>query len=104
MSVISITFHTVASENQKWAYFLENDLHQLVENLMDVEKYIISEVHSEMIAEGKNTNLLLIFDNEEKREDFLEIELLNITEIIEKKFGEDVMIFTTLLNPKMMKL
>ena len=104
MSVISITFHTVASENQKWADFLENELHQLVENLMDVEKYIISEVHSEMIMEGKNTNLLLIFDNEEKRDDFLEIEFLNITEIIEKKFGEDVMIFPTLLNPKLMKL
>ena len=53
-----------------------------------------------MINEGKNTNLLLVFDNEEKRDDFIEIELKNITERIESKFGENVMVFTTFLNPK----
>jgi hypothetical protein len=104
MSVISITFHTIASENKKWADFLENELHELVKNLIDVEKYIISEVYSDMITEGTNTNLLLIFDNEKKREEFEAIELLNISDIIGKKFGEDVMIFITLLKPKIMKL
>ena len=72
----------------------------MIENLMDVEKYILSEVQSDMINEGKNTNLLLVFDNEEKRDDFIEIELKNITERIESKFGENVMVFTTFLNPK----
>jgi len=72
----------------------------MVENLMDAEKYILSEVESEMISEGKNTNLLLIFENEEKRQDFVEIELTNITERIQKEFGENVMIFKTYLNPK----
>ncbi|MEC5156313.1 DUF4286 family protein [Chryseobacterium sp. MP_3.2] len=99
MSVISITFHTVESENHKWDLFVENDLPQLVDNLFEVEKYILSEVDSEMIMEGKNTNLLLVFQDEEKREDFRQIELKNITEIVEKKFGENVMVFTTLLNP-----
>jgi hypothetical protein len=65
-----------------------------------VEKYILSEVESEMISEGKNTNLLLIFDNDEKRQDFVEIELINITDRILKEFGENVMIFKTYLNPK----
>ena len=51
-------------------------------------------------AEGKNTNLLLIFQDEEKRQDFVEIELTNITERILKEFGENVMIFKTYLNPK----
>ncbi len=104
MSVISITFHSIESARKEWDQFLENDLHQLVENLLDVEKYILSEVESDLINEGKNTSLLLIFEDEEKRLDFKEIELKNITEIIEHQFGEKVMIFTTLLNPKKMKL
>ena len=100
MSILSITFHTTQSIINQWDQYLESDLHQMIENLIDAEKYILSEVESEMISEGKNTNLLLIFDNEEKRQDFVEIELLNITERIEKEFGENVMIFKTYLNPK----
>ncbi len=103
MSVLSITFHTTENIGNEWENYLENELHQMIENLMDVEKYILSEVESEMINEGKNTNLLLIFDNDEKREDFTEIELKNITEIIEAKFGENVMIFKTFLNPKKLR-
>ena len=72
----------------------------MIENLMDVEKYILSEVESDMINEGKNTNLLLVFDNNEKRQDFIEIELQNITERIENEFGDEVMVFVTLLNSK----
>ena len=100
MSVLSITFHTTESISKEWDLYLESDLHQMVENLIDAEKYILSEVESEMISEGKNTNLLLIFENEEKRQDFVEIELTNITERILNKFGENVMIFKTYLNPK----
>ena len=100
MSFLSLTFHNTESINLDWENYLGNDLHQMIENLMDVEKYILSEVQSDMINEGKNTNLLLVFDNEEKRDDFIEIELKNITERIESKFGENVMVFTTFLNPK----
>ena len=78
---------------------MNDELKLMVENLMDVEKYILSEVESEMINEGKNTNLLLVFDDEDKREDFIGIELKNITERIELKFGNEVMIFKTFLNP-----
>ena len=100
MSFLSLTFHNTESINKEWENYLGNDLHQMIENLMDVEKYILSEVQSDMINEGKNTNLLLVFDNEEKRDDFIEIELKNITERIESKVGENVMVFTTFLNPK----
>lgn len=100
MSVLSITFHSTESTGKEWGNYLEGEFHQMVENLMDVEKYILSEVQSEMVTEGKNTNLLLVFDNEEKRGDFVEIELKNITERIESKFGENVMVFMTFLNPK----
>ena len=100
MSVLSITFHSTESTGKEWGNYLEGEFHQMVENLMDVEKYILSEVQSEMVTEGKNTNLLLIFDNDEKRQDFIEIELINITDRIESTFGENVMIFQTLLNPK----
>ncbi len=100
MSFLSLTFHNTESITKEWENYLGNDLHQMIENLMDVEKYILSEVQSDLINEGKNTNLLLVFDNEEKRDDFIEIELKNITERIESKFGENVMVFTTFLNPK----
>ncbi|QDP86267.1 DUF4286 family protein [Chryseobacterium sp. SNU WT5] len=100
MSVLSITFHTTENVSTDWEKYLTDDLHQMVENLMEAEKYILSEVQSNMISEGKNSNLLLIFENEEKREDFVQIELPNITERVHLKFGENVMVFTTYLNPK----
>ena len=100
MSILSITFHTVESQIENWNQYTDTELALMIDNLYDVEKYILSEVKSEMLTEGKNTNLLLIFDNNEKRQDFIEIELINITDRIESTFGENVMIFQTLLNPK----
>ncbi len=100
MSILSLTFHTPADLVASWDEYIKTDLENMVENLMDVEKYILSEVESDMISEGKNTNLLLIFDDVEKRQDFLEIEFKNITERIEAKFGQEVMIFETFLNQK----
>ena len=100
MSILSLTFHTPADLVTSWDDYMETDLKIMVENLMDVEKYILSEVESEMISEGKNTNLLLIFDDAEKRHDFIEIEFKNITERIEAKFGQEIMIFETFLNPR----
>ena len=100
MSILSLTFHTTESALKEWENYTENELQLLVENLMDVDKHILSDVHSEMIGEGKNTNLLLVFDNEELREQFIENELVNISERIEAKFGDSVMVFKTFLNPK----
>lgn len=100
MSILSITFHTVEDRIEEWDLYVENDLHQMVENLIDVEKYILSEVHSDMVNEGKNTNLFLLFDNDEIRDQFMESELVNIEERILQKFGPEVMVFPTFLNPK----
>lgn len=100
MSVLSITFHCTKDNIGEWENYVDDTLVLMTENLLDVEKYILSEVHSDFIEEGKNYNLLLIFDNEEKRGEFMESELLNISERIENKFGQNVMIFTTSLNPK----
>ena len=99
MSLLSVTFHSTADIRNQWSDYLTTELHQMVENLLDVEKYILSEVESEMVSEGQNTNLLLMFADTEKRQDFVEIELTNITEIIEKKFADQVMVFVTFLNP-----
>ena len=100
MTLLSITFHTTENVSAAWEKYLLEDLHQMIENLLDAEKYLLSEVESKMISEGKNTNLLLMFENMEKRQEFTESELPNITERIEKEFGEQVMIFKTALNPK----
>ena len=100
MSVLSLTFHSTSNISSSWDRYTENTLFEMIENLMDVENYILSEVESDMINEGKNTNLLLMFDNTEKRQEFIDIELKNITERIEDQFGDEVMVFATLLNPK----
>ena len=100
MSILSITFHTTEHKIADWDIYLESELHQMVENLLDVDKYILSDVHSEMLNEGKNTNLFLWFDNDELRSQFMESELVNLEERIAKKFGNEVMVFPTFLNPK----
>lgn len=100
MSILSLTFHCTENAFAQWQEYTENELVNLVENLLDVDQYIVSEVESEMIREGTNTNLLLFFSTETLRRDFLESELLNIEERITKIFGTEVMIFSTLLNPK----
>lgn len=104
MSVLSITFHCTKNNLEEWENYIDETLILMTENLMDVNQYILSEVHSDYIDEGKNYNLLLIFDNDELRNDFLESELKNIAERIETKFGQEVLIFDTLLNPKKSKL
>lgn len=73
MSVLSLTFHSTTNINSSWEHYTQNTLFEMIENLMDVEKYILSDVETDMINEGQNTNLLLIFDNSEKRQEFIEI-------------------------------
>ena len=104
MSILSITFHTPQNLLKEWENFQLNSLESLVENFIQVEKYILSDVHSDMLNEGKNTNLLLIFDDENLRTEFVESELENIKYHIEKEFGDDVMIFKTYLNQRKTRL
>ncbi|WP_294230234.1 DUF4286 family protein [uncultured Chryseobacterium sp.] len=104
MSVLSITFHCTKNRLEEWQNYMDETLVLMTENLMDVSHYILSEVHSDYIEEGKNYNLLLIFENDELREDFIKSEMENIAERVELKFGQEVMIFNTFLNPKKMKL
>jgi hypothetical protein len=100
MSVLSITFHCTKNNLEEWENYIDETLVLMTENLMDVDKYILSEVHSDYIEDGKNYNLLLIFDSDDLREDFVKSELENIAERVEMKFGQEVMIFNTFLNPK----
>lgn len=100
MSMLSITFHCTKENLAEWEIYMNETLVLMAENLMDVNKYILSEVHSDYIDEGKNYNLLLLFDNQEVREDFVKSELQNISERIEMKFGQEVMIFNTFLNTR----
>ncbi len=98
-SVLSLTFHCPEHRLKEWENYVRESLTVLADNLMDPDQYYLSEVYTDMINEGKNYNLLLIFGNETLRTDFLESELMNIEERIAAKFGADVMIFQTLLNP-----
>lgn len=100
MSMLSITFHCTKENLAEWEIYMNETLVLMAENLTDVNKYILSEVHSDYIDEGKNYNLLLLFDNQEVREDFVKSELQNISERIETKFGQEVMIFNTFLNTR----
>lgn len=98
MSILSITFHTIESQLLLWQKFVDEELFHWLEDLNRAEKYILSEVESEMLTEGKNTNLLIIFDQIEKRNDFVQKEFLLLVEKISYRFGDAVMIFKTELN------
>ena len=100
MSLLSLTFHCPETHLEEWEKYVDETLVLLAENLMEVEKYVLSEVHTDMIDEGKNYNLLLFFEDKDLRDQFLENEFKNIQEHVEKEFGENVMIFQTFLYPK----
>lgn len=104
MSILSLTFHCTPEKLNDWEKYIDETLILMTENLMDVDHYILSEVESDYIQEGKNYNLLLIFDNNDLRSDFIESELKNIEEHITKVFADQVMIFSTFLNPKKKRL
>ena len=103
MSILSVTFHATENKLKEWELYLSSDLEEMVENLIDVEKYILSEVESSMVNEGKNYNLLLVFENDEFRDQFVINELKNIEERIFMKFNQEVMVFVTFLNPKKLR-
>ena len=100
MSILSITFHTTENQISNWELYIEIEFLKLIENLANIEKYILSEVDSEMISEGKNTNLLVFFGDTNLRNRFIENEMPDLERRIAKHFGSDVMIFTAFLNPK----
>lgn len=104
MSILSLTFHCPESLLGKWENYVDDTLSLMAENLIDPDMYVLSEVETDMISEGKNFNLLLVFPDDETRGFFLENELLNIQERIEQEFGEDILIFKTFLNPKKSRL
>ena len=56
MAILSITFHTEEHKINDWNSFLEEELLEIIKNFS--RKYIISEVESEMLSEGKNTKCI----------------------------------------------
>ena len=44
MSVLSLTFHSTENISNDWNLYMENNLLEMIENLIDVEKYILSEM------------------------------------------------------------
>lgn len=101
MSILSLTYHCTESFLDKWEVFFTEQFPQLIEKHINTEKYILSEVHTEMIQEGKNYNLLVFFHSQEKRQDFLDKEYSHIQSYIMQEFGQEVMDFVTLLNQRM---
>lgn len=98
MSLLSLTFHTEQNNLERFDAYSKKELKQMIENLIQVEKYYFSEVKTEYINDGKNYNLLLIFEDENLRAEFILNELKNIQEHISKTFGESVVIFQTHLD------
>lgn len=99
MKILSITFHAVESILPLWETYLHNDFFSQTTNLTMVNKCILSEVETEMLSEGKNYNLLLFFENESHRNEFIENEFYNLEEHIHRQFGDNIMIFKTFINP-----
>lgn len=100
MSLLSLTFHATDTVKEQWLEFMETDLHLMAENLMQVDGYFLSDIESDMIQEGHNSNLLLIFSDKELRDQFMVNELVNIQERITGRFGTEVMLFHSFINQK----
>lgn len=96
MSILSITFHAEQKKIEEWEQYLKNQLIPEIENLN--KKYILSEVETEMLSEGKNTNILIFFDSNDERISFLETIFPAISEKIITEFQEYILIFKTFLN------
>ncbi|PIE50657.1 MAG: hypothetical protein CSA38_02505 [Flavobacteriales bacterium] len=99
MTALSITFHCTAPQLENWEKYLHNEFLSNIKKMEHIQRYIFSEVYSEMIEEGKNYNLLVLFDNEENRAIFMEEKLGLMAGKITDIFANEVMIFPTLLNP-----
>lgn len=96
MSILSITFHIDETELLKWNDYLKNEL---IPDLKNIDKkYLLTEVESEMLCEGKNTNLLIFCNNQEDRILFLEQIFPHFSKKIITNFGDKILIFKTFLN------
>ena len=98
MSLLSLTFHTEQKTLKTFHAYAKKELKQMIENLLQVDKFYFSEVASDYIDEGKNYNLLLIFESDILREEFITNELENIQAHLANTFGSAVLIFQTQLD------
>lgn len=99
MSLLSITFHCEFDALNDWEQYKNQSLKKVASKIPQVKHYILSDVETAMLQEGKNTNLLLIFSDDHQRQLFLENELAYIQQDIESEFQTKVLVFVTLLNP-----
>lgn len=102
MAILSITFHIEEQKVAEWEQFLTNEI--LPEIKAWQRKFILSEVETEMLSEGKNTNLLLFFTTSEERIDFLEQTFPPLSQKIITKFQDKILIFKTFLNSKAIEI
>lgn len=99
MKLISVTFHIVETCLPRWKSFLKDELIGWLENNKEIGQYLFTEVQSDLVAEGINFNLLLIFKDEDSRNRFVELELQKILDLLHPHFGsQEVMVFQTFLN------
>lgn len=96
MAILSITFHTDETKIEQWNGYVQNELIPQIKKIK--KEYILSEVQTEMISEGKNTNLLIFCKDNEDRILFLEQHFPLISKNILHKFQENILIFKTFLN------
>lgn len=102
MAILSITFHIEENHINDWRNYLIEDFIPHIHTLG--QQFLLSDVDTEMLSEGKNTNLLLFFGNEEERETFINQSLPKTSQILMEKFGQNILIFKTLLNSLAKKL
>jgi hypothetical protein len=98
MSALSITFHFTEAKIHEWNNNLLHSLESLIKDSLHIKNFIISEVHTEYLNEGKNYNVLLFFDDLSERENFMGGQLASLDQEIEQQFGNEIMLFVTPLN------
>lgn len=97
MQILSLTFHSTFEKISQWEKFYPKEILLPIKNLG--QKFIYSEIHSEMIKEGKNYNLLLFFNDKENQNQFIEKNLTQIDQKIKENFNNEVLWFLSELKP-----
>lgn len=96
MAILSITFHIEEKHITEWNIYINENLVPHIQSLG--LSFILSNVDTEMLSEGQNSNLLLFFNNSNERENFIQNDFQKLCEPAKQEFQKDIIIFKTLLN------
>lgn len=98
MAILSVSFHATPEKIEDWKVYLQGSVMPWAKNFCGEKRVLLSEIETEVVAEGKNYNLLLFFDNATLRNHFFDEKIALLIKDITATFGNEVVVFPSKLN------